>query len=66
MNKEPIMHKLKGPWQRWWNYVDDVVDEYTKENISRSTKTTPDKAARASNHDVVKTNLESIHKNDNL
>ena len=25
--KERIVHKLKEPWQMWWNYVDDVVDE---------------------------------------
>ena len=49
----------------WWNYVDDVVQEYNNENVSRSTKMTPDEAAKASNQREVKTNLESIRKSDN-
>jgi len=63
--KEQIVHKLKEPWQMWWNYVDDVVKEYNSENVSRSTKMTPDEAAKASNQQEVKTNLESIRKSDN-
>ena len=63
--KERIVHKLKEPWQMWWNYVDDVVEEYNSENVSRSTKMTPNEAAKASNQREVKTNLESIRKSDN-
>ena len=63
--KERIVHKLKEPWQMWWNYVDDVVEEYNSENVSRSTKMTPNEAAKASNQQEVKTNLESIRKSDN-
>ena len=63
--KERIVHQLKEPWQMWWNYVDDVVKEYNSENVSRSTKMTPNEAAKAENHREVKTNLESIRKSDN-
>ena len=63
--KERIVHKLKEPWQMWWNYVDDVVKEYNSENVSRSTKMTPNEAAKAENQHEVKTNLESIRKSDN-
>ena len=63
--KERIVHKLKEPWQMWWNYVDDVVKEYNNENVSRSTKMTPNEAAKAENQQEVKTNLESIRKSDN-
>ena len=63
--KQRIVHELKEPWQKWWNVVDEVVDEYNKEHISRSTKMTPNEAAQASNHDAVKTNLEAIRKMDN-
>ena len=63
--KERIVHKLKEPWQMWWNYVDDVVKEYNSENVSRSTKMTPNEAAKAENQQEVKTNLESIRKSDN-
>ena len=63
--KERIVHKLKEPWQMWWNYVDDVAKEYNSENVSRSTKMTPNEAAKAENQHEVKTNLESIRKSDN-
>jgi hypothetical protein len=63
--KERIVHKLKEPWQMWWNYVDDVVKEYNSENVSRSTQMTPNEAAKAENQQEVKTNLESIRKSDN-
>ena len=63
--KERIVHQLKEPWQMWWNYVDDVVKEYNSENVSRSTKMTPNEAAKTENHREVKTNLESIRKSDN-
>jgi len=63
--KERIVHQLKEPWQMWWNYVDDVVKEYNSENVSRSTKMTPNEAAKAENQQEVKTNLESIRKSDN-
>ena len=63
--KERIVHKLKEPWQMWWNYVDDVVKEYNSENVSRSTQMTPNEAAKAENQHEVKTNLESIRKSDN-
>ena len=45
--------------------MDDVVKEYNSENVSRSTKMTPNEAAKASNQREVKTNLESIRKSDN-
>ena len=63
--KERIVHQLKEPWQMWWNYVDDVVKEYNSENVSRSTKMTPNEAAKEENQQEVKTNLESIRKSDN-
>ncbi len=59
------MHKLKEPWQMWWNYVDDVVKEHNSENISRSTNMTPNEAAKPTNQNDVKTNLEAIRKSNN-
>ena len=49
----------------WWNYVGDVVKEYNSENVSRSTKMTPNEAAQPHNHKEVKTNLESIRRSNN-
>ncbi len=57
-------HEL-NPRQTWWNVVDKVVDEHKKEHVSRSTQLTPNEAARKSNRDVVKTNLESLRRSDN-
>ncbi len=65
MVKERIVHKLKEPWQMWWNYVDHVVKEYNSESVSRSTKMTPNEAAKPGNQQELKTNLESIRKSDN-
>ncbi len=39
--KVDIVHKLKEPRQRWWSYVDDVVDEYNEENVIRNTQMRP-------------------------
>ncbi len=63
--KERIVHKLKEPWQMRWNWVDDVAKEYKSEKVSRSTKITPNEAAKPENQQEVKTNLESIRKSDN-
>ncbi len=45
--------------------MDDVVKEYNSENVSRSTKMTPNEAAKPGNQQEVKTNVESIRKSDN-
>jgi hypothetical protein len=45
--------------------VGSVVKEYNEEHVSRSTKMTPIEAAKDSNRDVVKTNLEAARKMDN-
>ena len=64
--KERIVHKLGGkPEHMWWNNVDDVVKEYNSENVSRSTKMTPNEAAKPENQQDAKTNLESIRRSEN-
>ena len=63
--KERIVDKIGKPQQMWWNYVDDVVDEYNGEHVSRSTHMTPDTAHKPENTTEVKTNLEAIRKMDN-
>ncbi len=49
MIKERIVHKLKTPGQMWWSYIGDVVKEHNSENFSRSTKMTPNEAAKPQN-----------------
>jgi hypothetical protein len=51
--------------QMWWNVVDQEVNDYNQNHVSRSTKMTPNAAAESGNRDEVKTNLESIRRMDN-
>ncbi len=64
MTKKWVARKLQ-PEQMWWNVVHKVVGECNNECVSRSTQMMPHEAARTSNQDVVKTNLESVRKSDN-
>jgi hypothetical protein len=50
---------------KWWEVVPVVVKKYNREHRSRSTKLTPNEAAKPENQVEVKTNLESIRKTDN-
>ena len=65
--KADIVHYLnnRSKNKKWWDVVDSVVKEYNEEHVSRSTKMTPIEAARDSNRDVVKMNLEAVRKMDN-
>ena len=65
--KRDIVHYLENrtKGKKWWEVLGPVLKEYNEEHVSRSTKMTPIEAARDSNHDVVKTNLEAIRKMDN-
>ena len=64
--KNQIFYAMKEkPDKKWWEVVDDVVDDYNRNHISRSTQMTPNKAARSKNRDQVKARLESIRKSDN-
>ena len=64
--KNQIFYAMKEkPDKKWWEVVDDVVDDYNMNHISRSTQMTPNKAARSKNRDQVKARLESIRKSDN-
>lgn len=65
--KADIVHYLqnRSEGKKWWDVVGSVVKEYNEDHVSRSTKMTPIEAAKDSNHDVVKTNLEAIRKMDN-
>ena len=38
--KIKIVEELGEPRQMWWTEVDDVVNKYNKEHVSRSTKMT--------------------------
>ena len=64
--KNQIYYAMKEePDKKWWEVVDDVVDDYNRNHISRNTQMTPNKAARSKNRDQVKARLESIKKSDN-
>ena len=63
--KNHIINALKGTDKKWWEVVDDVVNDYNKNHISRSTLMTPNKAARSNNQSKVKAQLESIRESDN-
>ena len=65
--KADIVHYLqnRSEGKKWWNVVDSVVKECNEDHVSRSAKMTPIEAARDSNRDVVKMNLEAIRKMDN-
>lgn len=65
--KADIVHYLnnRSKDKKWWDVVDSVVKEYNEEHVSRSTKMTPIEAAKDSNRDVVKMNLEAVRKMDN-
>ena len=63
--KNQIINAMEGTDKKWWEVVDDVVKDYNKNHISRSTQMTPNKAARSKNRDRVKARLESIRKSDN-
>ena len=65
--KADIVHYLRNrsEGKKWWDVVGSVVKEYNEEHVSRSTKMTPIEAAKDSNRDVVKTNLEAARKMDN-
>ena len=56
---------MEGTDKKWWEVVDDVVNDYNQNHISRSTLMTPNRAARSNNQSKVKEQLESIKKSDN-
>ena len=60
-----IINAMEGTDKKWWEVVDDVVKDYNKNHISRSTHMTPNKAAKSVNRSKVKAQLESIRKTDN-
>ena len=45
--KNQIIYAMEGNDKKWWEVVDDVVNDYNKNHISRSTQMTPNKAARS-------------------
>jgi hypothetical protein len=63
--KNQITDAMKGTDKKWWEVVDDVVNEYNRNHISRNTQMTPNKAAKSKNQSKVKAQLESIKKTDN-
>ena len=63
--KNQIIKEIRGNNKKWWEVVDAVVKDYSENHVSRSTQMTPKDAAKESNHDKVKEQLESIRKTDN-
>ena len=63
--KNLIFQTIRNTNQKWWEVVDDVVNDYNKNHKSRSTLMTPNEATDPKNQKEVKTQLESIRKSDN-
>ena len=59
------MHAIRGTKKKWWGVVYAVVKDYKEKHVSRSTRMTPNDAAKQDNQTQVKTQLESIRKSDN-
>ena len=62
--KNQIIKAMRGTNKKWWEVVDEVVQDYNKNHVSSSTHMTPVEAAKSENRDKVKTQLESIRKTD--
>ena len=63
--KNLIFKTIQITNKKWWEVVDDVVNDYNKNHKSRSTLMTPNEATEPKNQKEVKTQLESIRKSDN-
>ena len=63
--KNLIFKTIQITNKKWWEVVDDVVNDYNKNHKSRSTLMTPNDAGKEANQKEVKTQLESIRKSDN-
>ena len=63
--KNLIFKTIQITNKKWWEVVDDVVNDYNKNHKSRSTLMTPNDAGKEKNQKEVKTQLESIRKSDN-
>ena len=63
--KNLIFKTIQITNKKWWEVVDDVVNDYNKNHKSRSTLMTPNEATDPKNQKEVKTQLESIRKSDN-
>ena len=63
--KNLIFKTIQITNKKWWEVVDDVVNDYNNNHKSRSTLMTPNDAGKEKNQKEVKTQLESIRKSDN-